>query len=142
MKNIKELHIKDVMIKSIKTAEVNDTISMVNELLLDYNIHHIPIVDKDGKLKGIISKNDVERLKLNAGQYGQESLYAKEKRILDTQLAKDLMSTKLVTVTPEDSILSAVEVFRGNRVHALPVTENEILVGIVTPYDLIRLAFD
>ena len=142
MVNLKELIAKDVMITSIKSARLNTTMSVINELLIDFNIHHIPIVDDEGKLKGIVSKHDLDLLKINTGKYGQESLFVKQKRILDTQLAKDVMTTKLVTVTPEDSIKTVVDIFYGNRIHALPVVENEFLVGIITPYDLIRLAYD
>ena len=142
MINLKELQAKDVMIKSIKSARLNDNMTKINDLLLDFNIHHIPIVDDEGRLKGIVSKHDLDLLKLSTGKYGQESLFVKQKRILDSQLAKDVMTSKLITVTPEDTIKTVVDIFYGNKIHALPVLENEFLVGIITPYDLIRLAYD
>lgn len=142
MKNINSLLAKDAMIRTLKTASPKKTMSYINELLLDFNIHHIPVVSEEGKLLGMISKHDLDILKLNAGKFGQESLFAKQKRILDTQLARDVMTKKLVTVGPDDPIKNVVDIFYGNRVHAVPVVQNEILVGIITPYDLIRLAYD
>lgn len=142
MTNLKDLLAKDAMITTLKTVSETTTMSAVNGLFMDYNIHHVPVVDENGKLLGIISGHDLDILKLNAGKFGQESLFAKQKRILDTQLARDVMSRKLTTVGPEDPIQKVVDVFHSNRVHALPVIENEYLVGIITPYDLIRLAYD
>ena len=142
MKNLKELLAKEVMVSTIKTAGLNTTMSVINALFLDYNIHHVPVVDSEGKIKGIISRHDMDLLKIVSNKYGQESLYAKQKRLLDSQLAKEVMSTNLVTVTPEDPIKVIVDIFHGNRIHAVPVVENEFLVGIITPYDLIKIAFD
>ena len=142
MKNVKNLLAKDAMITTLKTVTENNTMSHINELFLDFNIHHVPVVSDEGKLVGIISARDLDILKLNAGKFGQESLFAKQQRILDTQLAKDVMTTKLITVNPNDPIKKVVDIFHGNRIHALPVVENEYLMGLITPYDLIRLAYD
>jgi len=142
MENLKELKAKDVMISTIKTVTPKTSMSSINELFIDHNIHHVPIVDTEGRLQGIISKHDLDMLKIATGKYGQESLFAKEKRLLDSQLARDVMTTKIVTVTREDEIKKIVDIFHGNRIHALPVVDGDILVGIITPYDLIRLAYD
>ena len=142
MNNLKDLIAKDVMISNIKTADLNTTLSVINELFMDYNIHHVPVVGPEGRIKGIISRHDLDLLKIGSDKYGQESLYAKQKRILDSQLAKEVMSKKLITVAAEDPIQAVVDIFHGNRIHAVPVVENEFLVGIITPYDLIKIAFD
>lgn len=142
MENVKDLKAKDAMITTLKTASANTTMSAINETLLDFNIHHVPVVNDEGNLLGIISKHDLDILKLNAGKFGQESLFVKQKRILDTLLAKEVMSTKLVTVAPEDPLLDVVNIFNKNRIHAVPVVDNNKLVGIITPYDLIRLAYN
>lgn len=141
MENLKAMLAKDAMVSTLKTANERSTMSDINDILLDYNIHHVPVVGESGELKGMISKHDIDLLKLNTGKFGQESLYAKQKRILDTQLARDVMTTKMVTVSPDSPIMDVVEIFQKNRVHALPVIDNGNLVGIITPYDLIRIAY-
>jgi acetoin utilization protein AcuB len=56
---------------------------------------------------------------------------------LKTWEAEDIMSTKLAKVESSDAIRTALEVFKINRFHALPVVDNDELVGIVTPLDIV-----
>ena len=51
--------------------------------------------------------------------------------------AEDIMTSKLAKVESTDPIRTALEVFKTNRIHALPVEENHELVGIITTYDII-----
>ena len=53
----------------------------------------------------------------------------------------DIMTTKVVTLDPDDSIGLAADIFLANRFHALPIVEGKNLVGILTTYDLIKFCF-
>jgi acetoin utilization protein AcuB len=55
---------------------------------------------------------------------------------LDSTLVKDIMTTRLGKLAPDDRLNVALEVFLVNRFHALPVVENNELVGIITPFDI------
>lgn len=135
------LTVNEVMTSSLKVISPRDSMSHVNELLITHNIHHLPVVNDLGKLIGIVSRHDLDMLKVSSSKFGQESLFVKEKRILDTMLVEDIMSVKLTTLNANDSILKAVKIFNKNRLHAIPVLDDEILVGIITPYDLIKVAY-
>ncbi len=50
-----------------------------------------------------------------------------------------IMTTELVTLSPEDKVSDARDIFRNNNFHHLPITENGILVGVVTTFDLLRI---
>ena len=50
-----------------------------------------------------------------------------------------IMITKLITVTPENTIQEAYELLRSKRIHHLPVVEGTKLVGILTTYDIFKL---
>ncbi len=47
-----------------------------------------------------------------------------------------IMTTNLITVSPEDSLSTARETFMTNSLHHLPVLDGEKIVGIMTTYDL------
>lgn len=47
-----------------------------------------------------------------------------------------IMIKKLVTLSPDDTVAHAKEIFGGKRIHHLPVQDNGKLVGLLTTYDL------
>ncbi|MBK8669766.1 MAG: CBS domain-containing protein [Saprospiraceae bacterium] len=62
---------------------------------------------------------------------------------LNNYTAKDIMTKKLAKMDPDDKINIALEVFKENLFHAIPVVKDEKIVGIVTTFDIInRLALD
>ncbi len=50
-----------------------------------------------------------------------------------------IMSTQLITLTPEDTLGKAREILMSKRVHHLPVVEGKYLVGMITSWDLFKL---
>jgi acetoin utilization protein AcuB len=48
------------------------------------------------------------------------------------------MTKGLATLSPDDRIDIAIEVFRENILHAIPVVENDELVGLITTHDIIE----
>jgi CBS domain-containing protein len=50
-----------------------------------------------------------------------------------------IMTSELITVTPEDNLAKVYKTFRSNRIHHLPVVNGKKLVGILTTYDLFKL---
>jgi predicted transcriptional regulator len=57
---------------------------------------------------------------------------------LNNYTAKDIMTKKLAKLDPDDKINVALEVFRENLFHAIPVVQNERIVGILTTFDIIN----
>lgn len=50
-----------------------------------------------------------------------------------------IMTSKLITVGPDDNLAKVYKLFRSNRIHHLPVVKDKKLVGILTTYDLFKL---
>jgi acetoin utilization protein AcuB len=88
---------------------------------------HLPVVDDRGRLVGILSDRDVLR------SLGPD---APDKEALAAIPAADLMSTDLVTVGPEDSLVTAVKLLLDHGISSLPVLTDGVLVGILTTTDL------
>jgi len=122
------------------TVNENDSLSVVGHIFNTHKIHHIPVV-QDGQLKGIISKSDF--LFFKRGFTKSETDKSIEEVRLNNYTAKDIMTTKLAKLEPGDRINVALEVFKENLFHGIPVVENNMLLGIVTTYDIIKnLAID
>jgi CBS domain-containing protein len=52
-----------------------------------------------------------------------------------------IMSTKLLTVGPDDSLASVRQIMMKNKIHHVPVVDGSKLVGLVTTYDLFKLSY-
>ncbi|MEL6843782.1 MAG: CBS domain-containing protein [Bacteroidota bacterium] len=132
--------IAELMTKKLYTVNPEDSLQKVDELFRTHRIHHMPVV-RFRKIVGIISQSDLlyflKGLKNNEG--ASKTLNT---MILNHYKASDIMTTGLAKVESTDRINVALEVFKENLFHALPVVDNDELVGIVTTYDIIKALAD
>ena len=122
------------MTTELITVSPEDTIESIKDIFDEKGIHHLPVT-VGGKLKGMVSKSDflLFSKSFDADVYDEflEGIRRKNYKV------KDLMTTKLAKLEPNDRVNVALEVFRVNKFHALPVVEGEDLKGIVTTFDII-----
>lgn len=124
------------MAKQLITLDPADPIREAKEIFDKHNIHHIPVV-RYKNIVGLLSKTDFDRflhLSPKGADNGAELL---ENTRLDTWKVRDIMTEKLAKVDSKEPIRTALDLFRLNRFHALPVVDNDELVGIVTTFDII-----
>ena len=63
-------------------------------------------------------------------------------QLMRSLLVKEVMTDKVVCLRADSTIQAAADLFKENLFHAIPVVdENDILVGIVTTYDLLAHAY-
>lgn len=89
---------------------------------------HPLVTDADGNLIGVVSDRDVIRC-FGPGKYPHED-------VLRGITAAEIMSTDLVTVSPDDPLEQAIELLFGYGINCLPVVSGGRLVGILTTTDL------
>jgi acetoin utilization protein AcuB len=126
--------VSSLMTTHLIAVNPDDDLSIVKEIFEKNRIHHIPVV-RHKTLLGIISSHDLEN-------YEKGLSASKEDRFINDTLmrvhkAKDIMTTRMAKVESTDRLNVAVEVFKLNRFHALPVVDNDELVGILTVHDII-----
>lgn len=126
--------ISHIMTKSVITANENDDLRKIVELIKQCNIRHIPIV-RNKEVIGIISRTDINRLTFGALFEGQEEA---DEAILDMLTIPQVMTSKPKTVSSDTSIRDLAETFVTEEFHALPVIDNGKLAGIVTTTDVIK----
>ena len=113
----------------------DDSLLKVKALFDAHDFHHIPVV-RFREIVGIISKHDFEHFM--GGEFtSAEDRFINEKR-LERTTAQDIMIKRLGKVESTDRLNVAVDIFTLNRFHALPVVDNGELVGIITPYDILK----
>ena len=119
---------------NVVTLSPNDSIDDVRAIFESRKIHHLPVVHK-GELVGMVSKTDYMLFSHNSDNDVYDE-FIEEIRRKNYQV-KDIMTPRLACLESDDRINVALEVFRENRFHALPVVEGQRLVGIVTTFDII-----
>ncbi len=136
------LTVGEVMTAHPITVKTDTILKEVNQIFERESIHHVPVVDEYGKFQGIISKSDMLLLLDWGTKVNLPASLRKNTFLLTSNLAKDIMETSVMKVTPHDSIRKCVQIFKENYFRALPVIdENQKVVGIITTYDLMLLAY-
>lgn len=134
------IKIKDAMTTQVLAVAPDDLMEKVRDIFEHYNIHHIPVV-KHQQVVGMVSREDYFRV-INGFMHRSDKNDSYNDALLRSLLVEEVMSQHVITLTPEDPLAQAADVFRKNAFHAIPiVAEHNILVGIITTYDLINRAF-
>lgn len=125
--------VKDWMTSPVITGTPEMALSKARQIFDERHIRALPIL-QDGKLVGLINRLVLIRLDLSI--LGNE-VWNLGINVAD-ETAADVMRTNVLTIAPESTILHATRVMLENKVSALPVLENEKLIGILTSSDLLR----
>lgn len=131
--------ISTIMTAKLHTVNPDDSLMMVKEIFDNNKIHHIPVV-RYKHIEGIVSKTDFLHF-LRGFKTNEMDKFIDETRLRSWK-AEEIMTKGLAKVESTDPIRTALEVFLVNRFHAIPVVDNDELVGIVTTFDVIRAIED
>jgi len=126
--------VSTIMTKDLITVNPKDSLKVVKEIFDSKRLHHIPVV-RYKKIVGIISKSDVLYFMKGANPEKEKS---RNEKLLEKYTAEEIMTTGMAKLESDDRINVALEVFKENLFHAIPVVDNDELCGIVTTYDIIK----
>ncbi|MFN7119745.1 MAG: CBS domain-containing protein [Saprospiraceae bacterium] len=127
--------VSTIMTTKLFTVNPADKLIRVKEIFDTHAIHHIPVV-KFKEIIGIVSKTDLLYF-MRGYHLNDEDRFVNEAR-LRAFTAEEIMTKGMAKISPHDRISVALEIFLVNRFHAIPVVENDELVGIVTTFDVIK----
>ncbi len=121
--------ISSIMKTNLVTLRPTDKLSEARKIFLSRSIHHLPVVDEDNKLVGILTTYDLFKLNIKFEDY-------------DKLTVDEVMTRKVAKLTPDEKIGVAAELFLLNRFHATPIVDKDNkLVGLVTDFDVLRYNF-
>ena len=129
--------VKDWMTKEPVTVTKGVGIYDALELMRQKKVRRLPVLDKKGKLVGIVSEKDL----LYASPSPATSLSIYEMRYLLSKLTvEQVMSTPVIVVHEDDTLEKAARIMADNKIGGLPVTRGEDeLVGIITETDIFKV---
>ncbi len=127
------MKVREIMVKEVATLDINDELSLANDIMRLGRIRHLPVVDGT-RLAGIVSERDLFRTSLaEALGYGTKA----SRDLMKTLRIKDIMVSEVITVSPETNLCDAVRIMVDKKIGCLPVVENERLVGLITETDIL-----
>jgi CBS domain-containing membrane protein len=129
------LRVRDLMSAEVHTVGRNDKVSDADALMDRHRIRHLPVLDENGDLAGILSRRDVFRTALQRTfGYGETA----QNKILGNLVVKELMTNRVETVAPDAPAAEAAKRMLERRISSLVVVEGERVVGILTEADFVR----
>jgi uncharacterized protein (DUF39 family)/predicted transcriptional regulator len=115
--------VKDAMTEKVATAKANDEITTIAKILVTYNVDHLPIVDDQNRLVGIVTSWDIAK----ATAQGEKAL-------------SQIMTSRVVTARENDSIDVVSRKLGQHDISGMPVIDDQNhVVGMVTASDIAKL---
>jgi len=127
--------VSKIMTNKLITLTLLDDLYKAEKLFKEHHIRHIPIVEGE-HIVGMLTCSGLERISFLDSYDSDETLV--DNVIYNMLTIGQLMVKKPIKVNSSASIKSVVEILAKNEFHALPVVENDILVGIVTTTDILN----
>lgn len=129
----KSTSVSQVMTPRVIVANTYHTFTQVRSLFLELNMHHLPVVDENERVIGIISSSDMLRAYAESIPF----LPSMDDATLNEHVKiSDLMTANPLTISSIDTIGSVAELFVQQKIHSLPVVDNGKIIGIITMNDL------
>ena len=133
------LTVADLMTRDVVCVDQTDNLATVRELMADEHVRHLPVVDGQRDLVGVISERDL----LQACRFFDEQTTAAQQRHwLESMKAGDIMTEQVATARADQDVREAAQALFELKISCLPVTDGEgvgRLAGILTESDFVRL---
>lgn len=129
--------VAEIMTAMPVVGNLSTTFTQVLRLFTEYGVHHLPIVDADNKLIGIVSSNDLYKVFMELSK--REPKISLDNASIDAAITiGEIMTPNPVVITPQTGIEEAAKLIVQKKFLSLPVVSNNALVGILSAKDLLK----
>ncbi len=125
------LLVEEFMTTDIFTVNKDDIPEFSADMMSWKSVRYMPIENKEGELIGLITMKDLLKYFVNLHKDPTQS---------DDSLMEDLMIKNPLTISPEATIVEAMEMMQKTDTGCLPVVTNKKLVGIITEGNFIKIS--
>ena len=144
------MKIKEIMTKEVITVSPDTKVREVAVILGEKKIGAVPVLDDSGAVVGIITESDlfikergipfsVVKIPHIFNQWVEPRKLAAIYSGIDSNKAVDVMTSPVVTISPEEEVGEAASLMFNHHISRLPVVENKKMVGIISRSDIIRI---
>jgi acetoin utilization protein AcuB len=131
------MKVSELMSRNVVTVGTSDSCLEAVARMHKGGVRHLPVVDKQGALLGIVTDRDLRHHLFAPRVFNQVGTMAVDV-LLKTVPVTAVMSSPVLSVESDDEVVDAARVMLEDKVGSLPVVENGRVVGIVTETDVLR----
>src|SRR5918992_799946 len=126
------MRVRELMSTDIFVLYVDDNLLLAEEMMQLKRIRHVPVVDQEGNLQGLITHRDILRVSIST----IAELSSGERREAQASIRlRNIMRTHVLTISPDADIRSAARVMLDKKIGCLLVVAYRQLLGILTEAD-------
>ena len=146
---------KDLMSEKVVCVHPDTPIHTLIKILIKNHINGAPVVNKDGKLVGVVSKTDIveydEKTSKKRFPSSKKSFYSDTNGKLKKALAKiskaksfgnavvqDIMTSHVVTAQADDTIDRLAKIMYDKKIHRIIIQDKEQVIGVVSTLDILH----
>jgi CBS domain-containing membrane protein len=129
------LLVRDLMTEDPKTVRLEDSLAHLYDLMDTLHVRHMPVVDEDGDLQGLVTHRDLVRGALHSDA---DLPVSNRRQMLQSIEVQEVMTAEPETATPRQTARDVAQLMLDNKFGCLPVVEGSRLVGIITESDFVR----
>jgi len=123
------MKVAELMTRNAKACSAQDSLNMAARIMWDNDCGFVPVVDREGKVGGVLTDRDICMAAYTQGLP------------LHAMLVESAMADAVVSCSPQDDVAVAGNLMRENRVHRLPVIDSDgRLCGVISLTDIVRQA--
>ena len=131
--------VRDRMSTKPVTIAASTPIAEALRTMRHADVRRMPVLDESGRLVGIVSEKDL----LVASPSPASSLTASEVHyLLNHLMVSELMSTEVITISPDTPVEEAARIMADHKIGGLPVMESDRLAGIITETDVFTVLLE
>lgn len=136
---MKQELVKEWMSHDVITVTPETGMQEADRLMIEHTIRRLPVVE-DGRLVGIVTYGDIRSARPSSAS--SLSMWEMNYLVAQTKVA-EIMTTNLLTVSPEATIGEVAYIMLKNMISGVPVVDSKgALVGIITESDIFRMVVD
>ena len=144
------LKAKDIMTRKVHSVTPDTDVEELSRLFVETRVNSVPVIEEDGRLFGIVTDTDlVEQDKplhiptvVSIFDWvfylESEKDFREEVQKITARKVRKICSRELVTCAPDTPVNEIAALMVENRVHLIPVIDNDRVVGVVARLDIIR----
>ncbi len=115
------------MTTKLLTVRPDDSMDLAASIMDWKRVRHVPVENDEGELVGLVSHRSIIKKIVDGDDHEATAI-------------SEIMNDQLIFAHPKTTTVEAIQIMREQRVSCLPVVENGKLVGVITEYDLIKVA--
>jgi CBS domain-containing membrane protein len=129
------MRVRDIMSAPVFAVSHVDTLKDVEKVMEWRHVRHVPVVDDQDELVGLITHRDLLQACVSSIA---EISQREQDALLRAIPVAEIMRDAVLTVSPDENAREAAALMLDRKIGCLPVVEERKLVGILTEADFVR----